>query len=122
MILFLKKLPPIFFLAVILALINHFFFKQFLFLKNLEYYLNDFLFPMIFIPAIFLIRQQLNLTKLTKPDFFFIFAFCVVFSIWFELILPIFQPLSTGDSYDVLAYFLGGITLHISSKFSKPAI
>ena len=110
----LKLFPKIFYIALLFYILNQFLLKQFFTLNLLHYYMNDFLFPIIFIPAIFFLRQQLKLTNRKRPGFWFIIGFCIIFSIFFELIIPKLQNLSIGDPDDVFAYFLGGITLHFA--------
>ncbi|MBV8328586.1 hypothetical protein [Chryseobacterium sp.] len=57
-----------------------------------------------------------------KPDLNFVLTSVVYISFLFEVICPGLSDLFTGDIFDVLAYFLGGIgyyILHIMSKNKK---
>ncbi|MDN3691589.1 hypothetical protein QWZ06_04645 [Chryseobacterium tructae] len=44
-----------------------------------------------------------------KPDFKFVMTSILYLSFLFEMLCPKLSPLFTGDIFDVLAYFLGGM-------------
>ncbi|WP_052480676.1 hypothetical protein [Chryseobacterium sp. StRB126] len=44
-----------------------------------------------------------------KPDFKFVLTSVLYLSFLFEVLCPQLSPLFTGDIFDVLAYFVGGI-------------
>ncbi|WP_160136330.1 hypothetical protein [Chryseobacterium sp. c4a] len=44
-----------------------------------------------------------------KPDFKFVMTSILYLSFLFEVLCPRLSPLFTGDIFDVLAYFLGGM-------------
>lgn len=73
-------------------------------------YLADILaLPLILSVALWVMRH----VYFRRPDFSlpvsWIIATWAVLGVWFELILPIFQPHTIADGFDIVAYGLGGL-------------
>ncbi len=57
-----------------------------------------------------------------KPDFNFVLTSIVYMSFLFEVLCPKLSPLFTGDIFDVLAYFLGGMLYYFFKINSVSAV
>jgi hypothetical protein len=77
----------------------------------LDNYGDDF-FAMPFILTLFLIEQYFWNRRTTGFLIFEIVTFTLVFALFFELILPIFNQNYTKDYWDFLAYALGSVAFH----------
>ena len=104
-----------FYCAIVLGVINQFYFKVYQPNIFFNYYLNDFLFPLIVLPVYFLLLIKLGLLEKRGQFYIYVFLHFILFSLWFELISPLFQEKYTGDLYDVLAYFLASIFFLITN-------
>lgn len=74
--------------------------------------INNFFTDLITIPMYcYLIEYIMNslLGYAWKPDFRFVLTSIVYLSFLFEVLCPKLSPLFTGDFFDVLAYFFGGM-------------
>ena len=78
----------------------------------LSFYFNDFLFPIVYLPIINLLKYLFEKTeKIETITLKFCLTWASVFSVWFELITPLYQPKVTADVYDAISYFAGAIVL-----------
>lgn len=57
-----------------------------------------------------------------KPDFNFVLTSIIYLSFLFEVLCPKLSPLFTGDIFDVLAYFLGGMLYYFFKINSVSAV
>lgn len=78
----------------------------------------DFLALLVCIPVFASSQKIFNLRKRNKIYFIEIVLYWILFSVYFEIIGPNFIKSFTGDLWDILAYFLGGITLYISNLWT----
>lgn len=109
-----KLLKNYFFLFSTFFLISHQIAQKiFLFsIPILDNYADDF-FAMPFILTIFLIEQFFWKRRTTLLSTFEIIIFTLLFSIFFELILPIFNTNYTTDYWDFFAYALGSFAFQL---------
>lgn len=72
-------------------------------------YLNDFLIiPITLTICLYVLRFTRN-NKTYKIPVFIIGYLCILFSVFFEKIMPGISERYTSDTLDVLVYFLGGL-------------
>jgi hypothetical protein len=64
----------------------------------------------------FKVRKRYYITK------FDVIAYFILFSLYFEIIMPNYLSNLTGDKFDILAYAIGGSTLYFSQRFSTKPI
>ena len=74
----------------------------------------DFLAPIVCIPIFATSQKFFGLRKGNKIYFIEIILYCVLFSVYFEIIGPKFIKTFTSDIFDVIAYFIGGVVLYFS--------
>jgi len=77
----------------------------------LDNYGDDF-FAMPFILTIFLAEQYLWKRRTTPLSIFETLTFTLLFGLFFEFILPEFNPNYTKDYWDFLAYGLGALSFY----------
>jgi hypothetical protein len=83
-------------------------------------YFNDILLTPILLPIIIIIeilfKQRYWEVKPTMSEILF---WVVVFSVFFEIIIPKFNPRSTGDYMDTLCYLAGGLLFWLMNGNQK---
>jgi len=107
------RLIPYAFAGISLYLLNNAFLKEFHFI--FAYYLNDILFPFVYLPLLNCLHTLLfkNVCKLSfKETIIWVF----IFSVWFEFITPLYQPKVTADFFDTIAYLCGGIIIYLIDR------
>lgn len=75
----------------------------------LDNYGDDF-FAMPFVLTLFTIEQYLWKRRITGLSIFEISTFTIIFAVFFEFIVPLFNPNYTKDYWDLIAYALGSFT------------
>ena len=75
----------------------------------------DYLALVVCIPIFTTSQKWFRLRRKNKIYFFEMLGYVLLFSIYFEIIGPKYIKTFTGDYLDILAYFLGGITLYLSN-------
>ena len=79
----------------------------------LNNYVNDFLIiPIVLSVCMYVLRYTRNDKSFTIP-IPEILLLCIVYSVFFEVVLPKTHQRYTADIVDVLLYFLGGIWFYI---------
>lgn len=82
--------------------------------------INDHLTDFITIPLYsYVIKYIMNdvLNHDWKPDLQFYLSSFIYISLLFELICPMISSRFTSDIFDVLAYFLGGVSCYLIEKY-----
>lgn len=108
---------PQFILASILYWGHRFLIQQSLVYETsfLRGFFPDFLALPVCIPLFASSQKIFKLRKKNKIYFIEIILYCILFSVYFEIIGPTFIKSFTRDYWDIVAYFMGGITLYISN-------
>lgn len=90
--------------------------NKFLFLKMIKYdpflncYLNDIFAPLVLTPFLMNIQIFTGVRrKHLPPCLLEVAVYCCALSVFFEWIVPAYNPRSVADIYDVLAYFVGSM-------------
>jgi hypothetical protein len=100
----------------------HFLLKSFIPEYNfslIRYYTADVLALIVCVPIFinsqifFRVRKKKYITKLD------IILYLILFSLYFEIIMPQYFERFTGDVFDIIAYGIGGIILYFSQGFVK---
>ena len=102
---------PLFIFSTLLYLVNRFclkvFFNQTSFITN---YFNDLLLTPVLLPIILTVGIIFKQRYwVFKPSLAEILFWVIIFSIFFEVITPCFNPRSTGDYMDAICYLSGGL-------------
>lgn len=87
--------------------------------KLVNNYVNDFLIIPIVLFICLLFLQRIKKDKSFTLSLGIILYVCFLYSLLFEFIFPKYLARYTSDSFDVLMYFLGGITFFILQKRRK---
>lgn len=112
-----RKVIPLltnwFFLSSITFLVMHQIIQKVLHfsIPIIDNYGDDF-FAMPFILTLFLVEQYFWKRRTTRLFIFEIVSFTLIFAIFFEFILPIFNQNYTKDYWDFLAYALGSVAFY----------
>ena len=115
-----KKLSLFCILSFLLGLIIYFLQKLNVPLPKLvNNYVNDFLIIPIVLFICLLFLQRIKKDKSFTLSLGIILYVCFLYSLLFEFIFPKYLARYTSDSFDVLMYFLGGITFFILQKRRK---
>ena len=100
---------PLFLLSCLLYLLNRTLLKPHFQIPFLHNYFNDLLLIPCALPLVLLLQRKLRLREVDCPPTFFEISFhLVIWSLLFEGVAPHLIH-STGDPYDPLAYWAGGI-------------
>ena len=100
---------PLFWGAALLLLLHQLLQKVFLIhIPFIDAYLDDFL-AMPFMLFLFLIEQYFWQRRTNKLTAFEILIFTLIFAVFFEEIVPIFNANYTKDYWDYAAYGLGSL-------------
>ena len=86
-------------------------------LYNISFFrgiIADFLAPIVCIPIFATSQNFFGLRKGNKIYFLEMILYCILFSVYFEIIGPKFIKTFTSDIFDVIAYFIGGVVLYFS--------
>lgn len=105
--------------ASFLYLLHRFCFYKYDFYKHciFRFYFGDFLALIVCVPIfvnsqiLFKIRKPVKIKKIE------VFLYALLFSLYFEIIGPIFLKNFTSDIFDCVAYFAGGMVLYFSQNF-----
>ena len=77
----------------------------------------DFLALIVCIPIFASSQKIFRLRRKNKIYFFEMLGYVLLFSLYFEIIGPKYIKTFTGDIWDIIAYFLGGLTLYLSNYY-----
>ena len=80
-------------------------------------FFGDFLALIVCIPIFATSQKIFGLRKKNKIYYAEVIGYSFLFSLYFELIGPIFNKSFTRDFWDILAYFLGANTLYFINRF-----
>ena len=80
-------------------------------------FFGDFLALIVCIPIFATSQKIFGLRKKNKIYLLEVIGYTILFSLYFELIGPKFNRTLTGDVLDVIAYFLGAMTLYFTNRF-----
>ena len=80
----------------------------------LKKYLSDMLALPVYLPVSLYLARRLHLVPQEyKLHFTHIFAAVLIFGLIFEGIVPVIDTTATRDTFDILAYFAGGLLVFI---------
>jgi hypothetical protein len=85
-------------------------------LLPVRWYIGDFLALIVCVPLFVNLQIILGLKKNKTLTFEIIFYF-IIFTLLYEIILPLKNNKLTADLYDCIAYALGGLFLYITQNF-----
>lgn len=84
--------------------------------KIVNNYINDFLIiPIVLTVCLYILRYSKH-DKMYQIPLLAILYLCVLYSVFFEAILPRFHERYTADSIDVVLYFLSGLMFYFLQK------
>ena len=108
---------PQFFTGLILYII-HFFLRnipQYNF-TTIRWYIGDVFVLIVCIPIIVNSQILFGIRKRLYITLFDVLLYWIIFSLYFEIIMPNYSENITGDVFDIIAYLIGGLILLFSQK------
>lgn len=84
-----------------------------IYIRWIDSYLDDILFPMVLFPILSFLFQMLKIPSFRPLPTFLVFLITLMFTVYFEYILPQTSTRYTADPADVLCYAAGTFLFQI---------
>ncbi|MCM1236460.1 MAG: hypothetical protein NC489_40795 [Ruminococcus flavefaciens] len=108
-------------IASFLYLLHRFCFCSFEFYAKsvFRFYFGDLLALIVCVPIFVNSQVFFRIRKPVRIKTWEIVLYSIIFSVYFEIVGPIFLKNFTADFFDCVAYFLGGLILYLSQFWRK---